>query len=88
MFILNKHILTVGELKKALENVPDDLEVRLSSDTGVDQSEDGEIIVESAKRVTYKLPNGQKFDDGTDGEDYFSIYCNDVYDEDEDDYDE
>ena len=28
--------LTVGELKKALENVPDNLEVRLWSDSGVD----------------------------------------------------
>lgn len=39
--------LTVGELRKALDGVPDDLEVRLSSDTGVDQGE-GKIIVENA----------------------------------------
>lgn len=29
--------LTVGKLKKALENVSDDLEVELWSDSGVDQ---------------------------------------------------
>lgn len=57
--------LTVGELKEALKDVPNDLEVRLSSDTGVDQGE-GEIIIESAERVSY----------GTI--DYFSIYANDV----------
>lgn len=39
--------LTVGELRKALDGVPDNLEVRLSSDTGVDQGED-RIIVEKA----------------------------------------
>lgn len=65
--------LTVGELKEALKDVPNDLEVRLLSDTGVDQGE-GEIIVESAKRVSY----------GT--EEYFSIYANDsdLEDEEED----
>lgn len=57
-------LLTVRELKKALEGVPDELEVRLSSDTGVDQGE-GLVIVESARRVKYK------------DVDYFSIYAND-----------
>lgn len=56
--------LTVGELRKALDGVPDDLEVRLSSDTGVDQGE-GEIIVERAYPV---------------GADYFTIYANDTVD--------
>lgn len=32
-------VLTVGELRKAIEGVPDNLEVRLSSDTGVDQGD-------------------------------------------------
>ena len=44
---MKKKVLTVGELRKALEGVPDNLEVKLSSDTGVDQGE-GEIIIESA----------------------------------------
>ena len=57
--------LTVGELKEALKDVPNDLEVKLSSDTGVDQGE-GAIVVESAERVSY----------GT--VDYFSIYANDI----------
>ena len=61
-------VLTVGKLKEALKDVPDDLEVRLSSDTGVDQGE-GQIIVEDAYRVTYK------------DVDYFSIYANDSDDE-------
>lgn len=39
--------LTVKELRAALEGVPDDLPVRLSSDTGVDQGY-GEIVVERA----------------------------------------
>lgn len=68
--------LTVGELKKALEGVPDELEVRLSSDTGVDQGI-GRIIVESARRVKYSLPEGQSFEDGSTGVDYFDIYAND-----------
>ena len=43
--------LTVRELKKALENVPDELEVELWSDSGVDQSDDdSEVIVEDAFR--------------------------------------
>jgi hypothetical protein len=71
--------LTVKDLKKALEGVPDNLEVVLSSDTGVDQSDyDGEIIVEDAYRNHYKLPEGQKFDDTGDNEvDEFVIYVND-----------
>lgn len=44
--------ITVGELKKALENVPDDLEVQLTSDTGVDQG-DSEVIVNQARRIKY-----------------------------------
>ena len=44
--------LTVGELRKALENVPDDLEVELSSDTGVDDGP-SEVIVNDARRVKY-----------------------------------
>lgn len=37
--------LTVGKLKNALENVPDDLEVELWSDSGVDQSDDNSEVV-------------------------------------------
>lgn len=44
--------LTVGQLKKALENAPDELEVELSSDTGVDQGE-SEVIIHLAKRIKY-----------------------------------
>lgn len=70
--------LTVGELRKALEGVPDELEVQLGSDTGVDQGE-GNIVVEMARRVKYELPNGQKFaDTGETGVDYFEIYANDT----------
>lgn len=61
--------LTVGELKEALKGVPDNLEVRLLSDTGIDQGE-GQVIIESAKRVTYG------------NIDYFSIYANDELEED------
>ena len=76
-------VLTVGGLKKALEGVPDELEVCLGSDTGIDQGE-GEIIVEAARRIKYDLPEGQKFaDTGETGVDYFEIYANDVEIEDE-----
>lgn len=68
--------LTVGELRKALENVPDDLEVKLSSDTGVDQVE-GPIIIEKAYRRNYTLPDGKTFEDGTNTIDEFIIYAND-----------
>lgn len=74
--------LTVGKLKKALEGVPDDLEVQLSSDSGVDQG-DGEVVVEDAYRVNYKLKDGKTFEDGTDEVDYFAIYAN-FRDEEED----
>lgn len=42
--------LTVKELKKALENVPDDLEVELWSDSGVDQCDDDDFdaVIEDA----------------------------------------
>lgn len=68
--------LTVGQLRKALEGVPDELEVKLSSDSGVDQGM-GTIVVEDAYRTKYDLPEGRKFEDGTTGVDYFTIYAND-----------
>lgn len=79
--------LTVGELKKALENVPDNLEVELWSDSGVDQSGDGcEVVIEGAYRHKYNLPEGEVFSDtGENGVDYFVIYANYRY---EDDYSE
>lgn len=65
--------LTVGDLRKAMDGVPDELEVRFSSDT----EEAYEIILESARRIKYELPNGQCFDDtGETGVDYFDIYGN------------
>jgi len=70
--------LTVGKLRKALEGVPDDLEIELWSDSGVDQCEydDCEVVIEDAYRHQYKLPNGETFEDGSDEEDYFVIYAN------------
>lgn len=74
--------LTVGKLKKALENVPNDLEVELWSDSGVDQrDDDSEVIIEDAFRYQYTLPEGKKYDDGTNSIDYFVIYAN--YEEEE-----
>lgn len=71
--------LKVGELKKIIEDVPDELEIKISSDTGVDQGE-GEIVVESASRINYNLTNGETVD-------YFEIYCNDICN-DEDEYED
>jgi len=70
--------LTVGKLRKALEGVPDDLEIELWSDSGVDQCEydDCEVVIEDAYRHQYKLSNGETFEDGSDEEDYFVIYAN------------
>lgn len=61
--------LTVKELKKALENVPDDLEVELWSDSGVDQCDDDDFdtVIEDAYVV----------------EDKFIIYANYVETEEE-----
>ena len=74
--------LTVGGLRKALEGVPDELEVHFSSDT----EEAYEIILTMARRVKYDLPEGQRFDDtGETGVDYFDIYGNA---EDEEDYED
>jgi hypothetical protein len=71
--------LTVGELKKALVGVPDELEVHFSSDT----EEAYEIILEKAERVKYNLPEGQIFDDtGKNSVDYFDIYGNAEQEED------
>lgn len=61
--------LTVGDLRKALEGVPDELEVQLSSDSGVDQGI-GEIVIEMARRVQYG------------NTDYFEIYANDTCEDD------
>ena len=52
--------------------MPNDVIIRLSSDSGVDQSEYGEIVVEDAwhTHITYK---------GIDRTlDYFDIYANEV----------
>lgn len=65
--------ILAGDLKRALQNVPDDIPVRISSDTGVDQGE-GQIIVLDAYEVKY------------DEAHYFAIYANDV--DDEEDYSE
>ena len=66
--------LTVKELKAALVDVPDELEVRFGSDT----EEAYEIII-----VKYELPDGQKFEDtGETGVDYFEIYGNAVQSDD------
>ena len=62
--------ITVRDLRSALIGVPDDIPVRLDSDSGVDQGL-GEITIESARRVTYG------------SEDYFSIYANDHADPEE-----
>lgn len=69
----------VKELKAALVDVPDELEVRFGSDT----EEAYEIIIEMARRVKYELPDGQKFEDtGETGVDYFEIYGNAVQSDD------
>lgn len=62
--------LTAGELRKALANVPDDVPVVLSSDTGVDQGM-GEIIVLSAHYYNYPQHDIREF----------AIYANDTGDE-------
>lgn len=71
--------LTVGELRKALSAVPDNIPVRLASDTGVDQGE-GMIIVEEARRINYNIPGSNP----TITVDYFEIYANDVEEGNED----
>lgn len=73
-------MLTVKELKKALKNVPDDLEVKLSSDTGLDQPrfDNDEIVLLWAREYYYKLPDEETFDDGTNEIHYFEIYGNEV----------
>ncbi len=76
----NNKRLTVGKLKEALKDVPDNLLVVLSSDSGVDQPQFGsEIVVEDAYRHHYKLPDGQVFEDTGESEvDEFWIYCNEI----------
>lgn len=70
--------ITVGELRKAIEEVDDSVELRLDSDTGVDQGM-GRIVIESAKYTKY-APKG------TDNViEYVSIYANDIEDDDDED---
>lgn len=66
--------LTVGELRKALEGVPDELEIELSSDSGVDQCgyDDEEVVIEDAYRCTYNYKDEKE----TEKVDYFVIYAN------------
>lgn len=66
--------LTVGELRKAIEGLPDHLICKISSDTGVDQGE-GKIIIEDAYRTKYRVPT---HDDKVIEIDYLAIYANDV----------
>ena len=64
--------MTVKELKEKLKNANDDAIIMLSSDTGVDQVEDGyEVIVEDAYGHN-KI---------------FYIYCNYIESEEEKEYD-
>lgn len=63
-------VLTVKQLRDALANVDDDVEVILSSDTGVDQGEEGPIVVESARLTAYGNVT------------VFEIYANEIIDED------
>lgn len=75
-----KKRLTAGELKKALEGVDDNIEVELSSDSGVDQCGDGEVIVENA--YYQKIHWGPT--DNLNTFERFCIYCNTFYEEEED----
>lgn len=75
--VKEKAKLVDGKIKKALENVPDELEVELWSDSGVDQSDDdSEVVIEDAYRHQHTLPDGQTYEDGTNSIDYFVIYAN------------
>ena len=76
MKIMNR--LTVKKLKEALKDVPDDLEVKLWSDSGVDQCDydDCEVVIEDAYRHRYELPEGETFEDGSSVDDCFVIYAN------------
>lgn len=72
--------LTVGELKEKLKDIPDNLIVKLSSDTGADQSDDEnfEIKVIDAWRHHCILSDGKSFEDGSNEVDEFYIYANHV----------
>jgi len=70
--------LTVRKLKEILKDVPDELEIELWSDSGVDQDPYGDsiVVIEDAFRHQHKLPDGKTYADGTNGVDYFVIYAN------------
>lgn len=57
--------LTVGELKKALEGVPDRLEIKISNDIDLDQGK-GPIVVGGGYMVKYKIGKVVK--------DYYALY--------------
>ena len=59
--------MTTGQLKETLKDLPDDLEIRLSSETGVDQGE-GTIMIDGWYRVT------------CGNEDYFAVQANEYMD--------
>ena len=70
-----REILTVGKLKSVIADLPDDLEVKLSSDTGVYQGQiGGRIVVEDARRVKCETSHFKY--------DYLDIYVNEIEDDD------
>lgn len=69
---MEKTRLTVADLRKALEGVPDHLPVEFNSDT----IEDAPVVLEFAKRISYKRNEVDV--------DYFTIYGNYADEEDED----
>lgn len=71
-------VLTVGELREKLKDIPDDVKVVLESDSGVEQSGgDNVVIITDAFYHNYKLPDGKVFADTGENEvKEFWIYCN------------
>lgn len=53
--------ITVGELRKALEGVPDNVEIHLDSHTLVGEGEEFEIVLTEANRLQAEY-NGKKID--------------------------
>lgn len=72
--MMEKTGFTVADLRKALEGVPDNLPVKFTSDS----IEDASVVLEFAKRISYKR-------DEVDV-DYFTIYGN-YNDEEYEDFD-
>lgn len=66
--------MTTGQLKEILKEVPDDLEIRLTSETNVDQN--NTVTIDGVYRVSYGEQKKRKAEGRPVLTDFFAIFAN------------